>query len=219
MLFGDQPSQKVPDVPTSHTLYAVLGFLDEHFGRTIAKDADVVEHFWVNESQKADLFEKYLNRLVKEYHLQTSLRREVSEGHTYFVSTELAQFINSFYLKHYLTGTDSDGNPAYTTGRSIFQQNTGQISAVAFPPGDREAKIAYLIGAHQRYAEQNIFQIVNAYPKAQLIYQFLKELGSPQVVFVYPDPDRAPCRLRVAFEPTQELIERLCLDAFSDRVT
>jgi hypothetical protein len=204
-----------PQVPSSHTIYAVLGFLEEYIGRTVAQNGDLIEHFWVNETKKADIFEKYLMRLVDEYYLQTSLRREMSDEHTYFLSAEITGLINSFYLKHYLTGTDSNGNPAYTTGQGFFQQNTGRISADVFPSGDREAKLSYLIGAHQRYGEENMFLFVNAYHKAQLVYRLLQELKSPNVVIVYPDPDRAPCALRVAFEPTEELIARFCLRAFN----
>lgn len=204
-----------PQVPSSHTIYAVLGFLEEYIGRTITPDGDLVEHFWVNETEKADIFERYLIRLFDEYCLQTSLRREVSQGHTYFFSTEITQLINSLYLRHYLTGTDSNGNPAYTKGQGFFQQNTGKISAEIFPLGDREAKFSYLIGVHQRYGEENMFLFANAYHKAQLVYRLLQELGSPNVVFVYADPDRAPSPFRVAFEPTAELIERLCLRAFN----
>ena len=206
--------KKNPDVPASKTIYAVLGFLDEYIGRTIAKDGEVVEHFWVKETEKADIFEKYLVRLIDEYNLSTSLRREISEGHTYFFSTELTQLIDSFYLKHYLTGTDAYGNPAYTKGPGVFKQNTGKISAAIFPSGDREAKISYLIGAHQREGEENRFLFANAYHKAQLVYQLVKELGSPSVVFVHPDPDKIPSCFQVAFEPTAELIERLCLRTF-----
>ncbi|MDC0833099.1 hypothetical protein POG22_08770 [Geitlerinema sp. CS-897] len=206
--------QKPPNVPASKTIYAVLGFLEEYIGRRIVKNGEVVEHFWVNEARKADIFEKYLVRLINEYNLSTSLRREVSKAHTYFLSPELTQLINSFYLKHNLTGMDADGNPAYTTGQGFIQKNTGEISAVVFPSGDREAKISYLIGVHQRYGEENMFLFANAYHKAQLVYQLLKELGSPSVVFVYPNPERAPSPFRVAFEPTAELIDRFCLRAF-----
>lgn len=204
-----------PQVPSSHIIYAVLGFLEEYIGRSITQNGDLVEHFWVNETKKADIFEKYLIRLIDEYYLQTSLHREVSEGHTYFLSAEITQLINALYLQHHLTGTDSNGNPAYTTGQGFFQQNTGKISAEIFPPGDREAKLSYLIGVHQRCGEENMFLFANAYHKAQLVYQLLQELGSPNVVFVYADPDRAPSPFRVAFEPTAELIERLCLRAFN----
>lgn len=206
-----------PQVPSSHTIYAVIGFLEEYMGRSITQDSDLVEHFWVNETKKADIFEKYLIRLIDEFCLQTFLRREISEGHTYFLSLEIAQLINSFYLKYYLTGTDSNGNPAYTTGQGFFQENTGKISADVFPIGDREAKLSYLIGVHQRYGEENMFLFANAYHKAQLVYRLLQELGSPNVVFVYPNPDRAPCPFRVAFEPTGELIERFCLRAFNGK--
>jgi hypothetical protein len=207
--------RQVPQVPSSHIIYAVLGFLNEYIGRTITQDSDLVEHFWVNETKKADLFEKYLIRLVDEYCLQTSLRREVSEGHTYFLSTEITQLINSLYLQHHLTGTDSNGNPAYTSGQGFFQQNTGRISVEIFPASDREAKLSYLIGAHQRYGEENMFLFANAYHKAQLVYQLLQELGSPNVVLVNADPDRVPSPFRVIFEPTAELIERLYLCAFN----
>ncbi|MCU0534362.1 MAG: hypothetical protein MUD14_10765 [Hydrococcus sp. Prado102] len=212
------PEKKLsePQVPSSHTIYAVLGFLNEYIGRTIAQNGDLVEHFWVNETKKADIFEKYLMCLVDEYCLQTSVRREMSEGHTYFLSAEITELINSFYLKHNLTGTDSNGNPAYTTGQGFFQQNTGRISADVFPSEDREAKLSYLIGVHQRYGEENMFLFANAYHKAQLVYQLLQELGSPSVVLVYADPDRAPSPFRVAFEPTAELIDRFCLRAFNN---
>lgn len=210
--FKRQPPE--PQVPSSHTIYAVLGFLEEYIGRTITQNSNLVEHFWVNETKQADIFEKYLIRLIDEYCLQTSLHRVVVEEHTYFLSPEITQLINDLYLQHDLTGTDSDGNPAYTTGQGFFQQNTGRISAEIFPPGDREAKLSYLIGVHQRYGEENMFLFANAYHKAQLVYQLLQELGNPNVVFVYADPDRAPSSFRVAFEPTVELIERFCLRAF-----
>lgn len=210
-----QSQELAVQVPAFHTLYAVLGFLEEYIGRTITQDGDLVEHFWVNETKKADIFEQYLIRLMDEYCLQTSLRREVSEGHIYFLSAEITQFINALYLQHYLTGTDSTGNPAHTTGQGSFQQNTGKISAEIFPPGDREAKLSYLIGVYQRYGEENMFSFANAYHKARLVYQLLQELGCPNVVFVYADPDRIPSSFRVAFEPTAELIERLCLRAFN----
>lgn len=214
---GSTSERKVPEpkVYSSHTIYAVLGFLCEYIGRTITKDGELVEHFFVNETETTDIFEKYLMRLIDEYSLQTYLRREMSKGHTYFLSAEITQLINSFYLKHYLTGTDSNVNQAYTTGQGFFQQNTGKISTEVFPSGDREAKLSYLIGVHQRYGEENIFSFANAYHKAQLVHQLLQELGSPNVVLVYPKPDRAPCLFRVAFEPTAELIERFCLRAFN----
>ena len=206
--------KKNPDVPVSKTIYAVLGFLDEYMGRAIAKDGELVEGFSVSFTEQSDIFEQYLVRLINEYNLSTSLRREISEGHTYFFSLELTQLINSFYLKHYLTGMDADGNPAYTTGLGFWKRNTGKISAKVFPCGDREAKISYLIGTHQRYGTENCFLFANAYHKAQLVYQLLKELGSPSVVFVHPDPDKIPSCFQVAFEPTAELIERLCLRTF-----
>jgi hypothetical protein len=56
-----------PQVPSSHTIYAVLGFLEEYIGRAITQNGDLVEHFWVNETKKADIFEKYLIRLINEY--------------------------------------------------------------------------------------------------------------------------------------------------------
>lgn len=214
---GSTSERKVPapKVFSSHVIYAILGFLSEYIGRTITKNGELVEHFYVNEPKKADIFEKYLMCLIDEYSLQTSLRREISKGHTYFLSAEITQLINSFYLKHYLTGTDSNGNPAYTIGQGIFQQNTGMISAEVFPSGDREAKLSYLIGVHHRYGEENMFFFANAYHKAQLVHQLLQELGSPKVVFVYGDPERVPYSFRVAFEPTAELIERFCLRAFN----
>jgi hypothetical protein len=194
-----------------YIIYAVLGFLNEYIGRTVVKESELVEHFWNNESQIADIFEQYLLSLIDDRNLQTSLRREVKDGQTYFFSTELTQLIDSYYLTHRLTGTDADRNPAYTSGQGVFQQNTGKISTAIFPSSDREAKFAYLIGTYQRYGKHNMFQFANAHHKAQLVQQLLQEVGSPQVVFIYSDPDSVPSIFRVAFEPTIELIERLNL--------
>jgi hypothetical protein len=202
-------------IPSTHTVYAVLGFLDEYSGRYVSED-NLIERFYPNETEKARIFQKYLLRLIQEYQLRPDLRSVVSDECTCFYSKELAQLINSYYLTHYLTGKDENGNPAYTRGQGFIRQNAGLISVEIFPPDDRESKFSFLIGAFQRYSQKgrNIFQFANAHHKAKLVQQLLVDVGSSQVVFVYSPPDCVPCVYGVAFEPTIELIDRMNLKLF-----
>lgn len=193
----------------------MLGFLNEHFGRTVAQDSELIEHFFVNEQEKAQVFEENLQRVIQEYQLDTTVRREMAgdgdEKHTYFFSRELTQLIDSYYLNHYLTGREADGSPAYTKGGGFFRESPGMVSDAIFPAGDREARLSYLIGAYQRYGERNYFRFYNAAHKVKLVAKLLKEAGSPNVVIVYPDPEAIPAVFLVAFEPTDELIDRFNL--------
>jgi hypothetical protein len=210
-----EPEATTSLVPSTHTIYAVLGFLDEYAGKYVSED-DLIERFYPNEIEKARIFEQYLLCLIQEYQLQPDLRSVVSDQFTHFYSKELAQLINSFYLTYYLTGKDENGNPAYTKGQGFIRQNAGLISIEIFPPNDREAKFSFLIGTFQRYGQKgrNIFQFANAHHKAKLVQQLLVDVGSSQVVFVYSPPDCAPCVYDVAFEPTAELIDRMNLKLF-----
>jgi hypothetical protein len=61
---------------------------------------------------------------------------------------------------------------------------------------------------------QNAFRFANAFHKVQLVQQLLREVGSSDVVIIYPDPERIPAVYRVAFAPTQELIARFDLRLF-----
>jgi hypothetical protein len=191
----------------SKTIFAVLGFLDEYTARFILKDGELVEHFYVNEKERANIFEDYLTRLVEELNLSTEIRRKVEEEHTNFYSKELTQVIDSYYWSNKLIGLKSDGTAAYTEGVGFG----GLISDAVFPSGDLEAKWSFLIGAHQRYGWQNSFKFANAWHKVQLVSQLLKELGSTKVVIIYPNPDYVPSVSYVAFEPTAEIIKRLGL--------
>jgi hypothetical protein len=215
LILPQQPKLTTELVPSSHTIYAVLGYLMEYVGRYIDEDEsnDLVEHFFTNEIKEALIFEKYLLRLIKEYQFENNLRSIVADKHTYFYSKELTHFINSYYLKYHLTGTDKNGNPAYTKGQGFFVENAGCISIDVFPQDDIEAKFSFLIGAHQRYGQKNLnmYQFANSHHKAKLVYQLLQDVGSPNVVFVYSPPDCAPCIYNVAFEPTPELIQRMDL--------
>ncbi|MEE3719069.1 hypothetical protein V2H45_20195 [Tumidithrix elongata RA019] len=86
----EQPEATTSLVPSSHTIYAVLGFLQEYSGRYVSQD-DLVEHFFADETAKAQIFEQYLLRLIEEQKMQLDLHSVVSQGHTYFHSKELVQ--------------------------------------------------------------------------------------------------------------------------------
>jgi hypothetical protein len=119
--------------------------------------------------------------------------------------------IDSYYLEHGLTGSNPDGTPAYTQGQGFFSRHTGKISASIFPSDDREARLAFLIGAHHRYGDQNSFVFFNAWHKVQLVKQLLSDVGCSQVVIIYSHPEAIPATFRIGFEPTPELIARFQL--------
>jgi hypothetical protein len=201
----------MPKPPSPIAIFAVLGFLNEYAGRRVVQDGDLVESFYANETSQAKRFKQYLKRLIDEYHLDTTLRSEIVEQCIFFHSLELTRLIDAYYLEHGLTGTIPDGTSAYTEGAGFFRNHAGHISAAVFPAEDREARLSYLVGAHERYGEQNSFRFANAFHKVQLVQQLLYDVGCPKVVIVYPNPDRIPAIYRIAFEPTSELITRLKL--------
>ncbi len=210
--------QQMTSSKPTKAIYAVLGFLDEYAGRYIAEDGDEVEFFYRDEAHEATRFGAYLYRLIDELELKTDLIREDIDGATLFHSAELTRLIDSYYLSNGLTGANPDGTPAYTDGRGFFRQHAGLISARVFPAGDTEAKWSFLQGAYERYGWNNAFRFANAWHKAKLIEQLLRELGSPEVVIIYSDPRRTPSVTNVAFGPTPELISRLglLLSGFED---
>jgi hypothetical protein len=122
-------------------------------------------------------------------------------------------------LENHLTGTQVDGSPAYTQGEGFFRKHPGLISEAVFPAEDRESRLSYLIGAYQRYGERNFFRFYNAGHKVKLVAKLLKEAGCPNVVIIYPVPDAIPAVTLVAFEPTEELIERFGLEVDSFYLT
>ncbi len=205
--------QRTPKQPIA--IFAVLGFLNEYAGRYIARDSDHIETFSHIERAKAVLFEKYLRQLIDEFQLDTTIHRESrgdkSKESIFFYSKELARLINAYYLRNHLTGTEVDDSPAYTQGEGFFRKQAGLISEAVFPADDRESRLSYLIGAYQRFGQRNFFRFYNAGHKVKLVANLLKEAGSPNVVIIYPDPDAIPAVTLVAFEPTEELIERFGL--------
>jgi hypothetical protein len=198
------------------TIYAVLGFLNEYAGRQVVEGSDLVESFYANEKGKPEIFENYLKLLVEEYQLHTTIRRETwgdaLETGNSFYSVELTRLIDSYYLVHGLTGKKPDGTPAYTKSKGVFSKHVGRISDAIFPENDREARLSFLIGAHQRFGQQNSFRFANAWQKMQLVIQLLKEMDCPNVVIIYPHPEKIPAVSQVAFEPTPELIDRFGLE-------
>ena len=199
-----------------NTLFAVLGFLEEYAGRRVTYNGDRVETFGADEAPQAKQFERCLRRLIDENQLQTTLRCEVVGNCTHFYSRELTGLIDSHYLAHGLTGSNPDGSPAYTKGAGVVRSHAGRMALAAFPPGDREARLAYLVGAHQRWGQQNSFKVAYGFHKVKLLKQLLHEVGSPNVVIIYPGPELVPSVYQVAFEPTPELIARLNIELLAE---
>jgi hypothetical protein len=189
----------------TQAIFAVLGFLDEAVGREINPDSPLVERFQAGEKQQSYRFKNYLMSLIAQQRLRTMLRSEEVEGQTYFYSAELAKLINVYYLDHGLVSDPADFR-MNADGADPVASQVGKISAAVFPEGDRQAQLSYLIGAYQRYGEQNTFRFTEALHKAHLVQHLLQDLGGTSVVMIYPPPERSPAIYRVAFAPTPELV-------------
>jgi hypothetical protein len=155
------------------TIFWLLGFYDEYLGRRIVSGADdVVERFYCNEAGAARQFRRVLSRLAREQGLRDDVHERVyQECLTEFRSSEVRLALDSFYVDRRTTGMFVNGNEVITLRATLDM----------FDGMGRDAMLAYLSGAYQRYGRGNTIGFANAEHKADLIARLLTEVGATDV--------------------------------------
>jgi hypothetical protein len=188
------------------TIFFLLGSLDEYLGRHIIEGGDHVEGFYCSEQDKARIFRKYLEKLVKEQGIKTSITEEKrQECLTLFRSLELTELFNSFYEYKLTSGTTvQDRNGKWKKTATAF------VTKSIFDGVGRDCKLAYLSGAYWRYGPGAMsgrsFRFANSYRKVDMIADLLREFGCRNVR-VESDRRGIPASNTIAFKPTREVEE------------
>ena len=188
--------------PLPEVAYTVLGFLDEYLAHQFEEGSNLIQMFRASEAEKADRFAEHLERLATQAGLPAQIdRRTDSWGKITFCSPTLAPLINSVYVSRGMVPITITPEP----GEADPVLHGGMISYAVFPPDDRNARIAFIRGAYQRYGLRNTFTFINADHKVKLIERLLQELGSPRVNVTRSET--IPATNEIEFEPTTEMLE------------
>lgn len=198
-------------LPEIKAIYFILGCLDEYMGRAIIeKGADDVERFYSSEVQASQVFEKYLKLLVAEESINTTIRKEISEGgHISFHSPELYERINSMY-PHSFFNSPTMVRPRNKPDGPYVSLVHAFVSMNLFKGQDKTAKLSFLAGAYARYGHQigdNKFEFrtANAWHKINLIGELLKELGCSNVAHETSDRRAKPVSHTLKFTASPEI--------------
>src|SRR6266511_1131483 len=94
---------EVPDFDLTgtkgETVFLILGWLDEYQGRHALDGDDMLEGFYCDEQEKARLFKRHLDRLMREQGLHVEVREErVQECLIRFHSSALASALNRMFV-------------------------------------------------------------------------------------------------------------------------
>ena len=156
-------------------VFWVLGALNEYLGRrTFASGGDEVETFFCNEQTFVPVFRDMLRRLVREQQLSNDLSESIVQDCLLsFRSHGLAARIDRLYRDRRSTGMFA--NP----GRHEIVARYVSRDVLATEP--REHVVAYLAGAYQRFGQGDSIVLANAEHKAQLIAEWLVQVGATNV--------------------------------------
>ncbi len=155
------------------TIFWLLGLIDEYNGRQVASSTDDrVEGFYCDETELARLFRRVLSRLAREQGFRDDVSERVhQECLTEFQSLEMRVALDSFYVDRRTTGMFANENEIIAL-RATYDMFDGM---------GRDAKLAYLSGAYQRYGSGSAFVFANAEHKADLIARLLTDVGATDV--------------------------------------
>jgi hypothetical protein len=186
------------------TIFWLLGFRDEYLGRPIGgNEDDKVEGFYCNEIEAARHFRRVLSRLAREQGLRDDVRERVfQECLTEFGSLDMRLALDSFYVDRRTTGIFTPNRKEVISLRATYDMSYGM---------GRDAKLAYLSGAYQRYGRESTFGFANAEHKADLVARLLTEVGATEVCQVNTR-DSIPNGNFVNFSASSELMTALAND-------
>ena len=154
----------------------VLGFLYEAQGRHVRDDeADLVESFFRDETDRVPLFARQLDALARERNLDGATIAS-EDGRTVFRGRAVAELINASY-----ENVQPSPYLDLATGRPV-----GRLLRVSLPMfRDPRASLSYLAGAYARYGHDGTFRIPIAEHKVDVIARLLAERGCTDLVVTY----------------------------------
>jgi hypothetical protein len=175
----------VTDGREGFTVYEVLGFLNEYYGRVTMDKDDVVERFFPNERSIAEKFGMLLERLRNEQGIADTIVKDVDrESFVTFRSRGVARKLNQLYSDRRPEGF-FDGPDGRVPLTRLF------VSPSMFNGVDRSNKVAYIAGAYCRHGRANAIGFANASHKVSVLAELLRDVGC-QDVRVASITDRAP---------------------------
>lgn len=193
--------------PTVSTVFVILGYLDEYWGRQLIDVGDKIEHFYPEEVAAANSFERLLNVLRDERRLTTNIERRIdSQGHITFYSQEITALVDSYYELYYDGQTYGLANGKPQRFAFLSYQVFKTLSSVRLESGDYDERFSYLLGAYQRYGTDTTMRFANATPKAELVARLLREVSCEYVAWKFWQKG-APFINEIEFEPTDDLID------------
>lgn len=180
---------------TEKDTYFLLGMLQEYISRKAYDNSDKIEGFYWGEELHAYVMVAYLNRIMNETGISSSVYLERKQELLISLhSKELTDYLNSFYIDQ-----PYDWKGLDMRGRDIY------LPYSAFENASKDAKLAYLAGAYYRWGRNYRYDFTNGKKKADLVAQLLIDIGSSL-------PDRSmsadglvPRSHYIDFQPTDEL--------------
>jgi len=131
-----------------------------------------VERFYPSEEATATKFGTLLAAIEREQAISDHVRRVVNSEHFIsYHSQSLPQGLNALYSVRRHEGQRGE-DPAVTR---LF------ISPAQFESADHRRALAYVVGAYQRYGQNNSLVLANALHKAELLVSLLRQAGCDDV--------------------------------------
>jgi hypothetical protein len=184
--------------------YFILGMLDESWGHEKVDGNRVIESFWDDEREAAEVFERYLYKLKKERGVETQIRKEEDEIHIRFWNGKLAEIIDSFYSQPYEPAGERELDGEWR------RVSYAHIDRSDFEWSTRKERLAYLAGAYCRYGGGNAF--VNAWGKDDVLVELLLEFDCDDITEV--EEAAIPGRYRIVFTPSYGIRDFLGINKY-----
>jgi hypothetical protein len=203
-------------VPRIDPTYAALGFLDEYLGRSAVEGGEVVEQFFPGERDIVPLFTTFLQQIASESGVKTEIRQEIGpQGHISVISPELRARLDALYQPDFTNAgylTDLNGrkwrNVTVCVHAGMFPEFP--FRRAKYKPEVVDCRFSFLHGCYARYGKGGLYELANATHKAELINQFLEQLGATWIEWSWTVLT-VPRVNRIRFGPDPILIRALGL--------
>ena len=169
-------------------LFFCLGMLYEYIGRSAIPNGKCIEHFFVQESTKAQIFENRLIQALKDNWMTITFDKRYTAVYESsemffvdFISEDITDWLQSYFRlekSKNLSLVELDGSYTKIPGELFIDQNK-----IITPT----QKLSYLRGVFARegfmncYSSKNKFwggfTFVNSYNKFQMVFKLLNDLG------------------------------------------
>ena len=186
-------------------MYEILGMLSEYLSRfnyyTNEPHPGLIESFYPKEMKVVERFEKLLADHADITGLREHWEKETGkQGHVRFMSSALADVINSFYVRIGMR---------YSV-RAVYEKRWVTLDPEVFASTAKDNMLRFLQGAYSRFGlpdKSSAIMMANAPYKMETIASVLKKLDCSYVmVYVLPS---IPHRYQIHFSPSLEVRESL----------